>query len=132
MDPFDNRKKTKNYYTILGCAENSSIDQIMKEYKIRAVQCHPDKSDDYYSAEKFTLLHRAKEVLTDPTLKKEYDSWLKCGLSISFDEWIRQKNFRVCRFLTKNTIDSYIGKSKISIINFLCLIPHQAVQFQKS
>ncbi|XP_055209660.1 dnaJ homolog subfamily C member 12 isoform X3 [Gorilla gorilla gorilla] len=34
---------TEDYYTLLGCDELSSVEQILAEFKVRALECHPDK-----------------------------------------------------------------------------------------
>ena len=34
----------EDYYGILGCDKTSSAEQISTEFKIRAKQCHPDKT----------------------------------------------------------------------------------------
>ena len=34
----------EDYYGILGCDKSSSTEQISTEFKIRAKECHPDKS----------------------------------------------------------------------------------------
>ncbi|XP_061914721.1 dnaJ homolog subfamily C member 12 isoform X3 [Entelurus aequoreus] len=36
----------EDYYGLLGCNELSSTGQILNEYKIRALACHPDKHLD--------------------------------------------------------------------------------------
>lgn len=65
------------------------VDQIMTEYKNRALILHPDKNDgDDESVEKFKLLQKAKNILTDPVMKKKYDNWLNSGLNVSFSKWI--------------------------------------------
>ena len=35
---------SEDFYGILGCDRNSSDEQISTEFKIRAKECHPDKS----------------------------------------------------------------------------------------
>ena len=47
----------EDYYGILGCDKSSSAEQIVSEFKVRAKQLHPDKSDDPACEEKFKLLH---------------------------------------------------------------------------
>ncbi|CAG04728.1 unnamed protein product [Tetraodon nigroviridis] len=48
MEAVLNRKPEdlEDYYGILGCDELSSTEQILNEYKIRALACHPDKHLD--------------------------------------------------------------------------------------
>ncbi|CAG2162827.1 unnamed protein product, partial [Oppiella nova] len=58
-------------------------------YKNRALLLHPDKHDDKESEELFKQLVKAKEVLTDPQMRKQYDKWRSSGIAISFEEWNR-------------------------------------------
>ncbi|KAG7999930.1 DnaJ-like protein subfamily C member 12 [Nibea albiflora] len=48
MEAFLNCKPEdlEDYYGLLGCDELSSTEQILNEYKIRALACHPDKHLD--------------------------------------------------------------------------------------
>uniref|UniRef100_A0A3Q2P359 J domain-containing protein n=1 Tax=Fundulus heteroclitus TaxID=8078 RepID=A0A3Q2P359_FUNHE len=42
----------EDYYGLLGCDELSSTEQILNEYRIRALACHPDKHPDNPAAGK--------------------------------------------------------------------------------
>lgn len=65
------------------------MDQITTEYKNRALILHPDKNiGDSGSLEKFKELQEAKEVLTDPAMRKKYDNWLNSGLNLPFKKWL--------------------------------------------
>ncbi|XP_009576696.1 PREDICTED: dnaJ homolog subfamily C member 12-like, partial [Fulmarus glacialis] len=33
----------EDYYNLLGCDELSTVEQILAEFKIKALECHPDK-----------------------------------------------------------------------------------------
>ncbi|XP_055954653.1 dnaJ homolog subfamily C member 12-like [Patella vulgata] len=79
---------SENFYSVLGCDELSSEEQIVAEYKARVNSCHPDKNpDDPTAAERFIRIQKAKEVLTDPSRRKKYDRWRRSGLSISYSQW---------------------------------------------
>ncbi|XP_042891847.1 J domain-containing protein-like isoform X1 [Penaeus japonicus] len=81
-------KKDENYYTVLGCDPSSSVEQIQAEYKVRALQLHPDKNpDDPEAEEKFQKLQIAKDTLCDPEQRVKYDKWLNSGLAISYEQW---------------------------------------------
>ncbi|XP_035982025.1 dnaJ homolog subfamily C member 12 isoform X2 [Fundulus heteroclitus] len=78
----------EDYYGLLGCDELSSTEQILNEYRIRALACHPDKHPDNPAAvADFQKLHEAKEVLCDEAKRKNYDLWKRSGVAISFHEW---------------------------------------------
>lgn len=87
------KSSREDYYAILGCDENSSVDQINQEYKVRALQCHPDKhSGNKEMEEKFQLLNEAKETLTNPEKKLLYDKWKNSGISMSYKQWFGMKD----------------------------------------
>jgi DnaJ-class molecular chaperone len=68
-----------SYYKILGLGVNkrSTIDDIKKAYRKRAMELHPDKGGD---AEQFKILGEAYEVLSDPQKKALYDRYGMAGL----------------------------------------------------
>uniref|UniRef100_A0A673FPS8 DnaJ homolog subfamily C member 12-like n=1 Tax=Sinocyclocheilus rhinocerous TaxID=307959 RepID=A0A673FPS8_9TELE len=37
------REDLEDYYGLLGCDELSTTEQIVNEFKVRALACHPDK-----------------------------------------------------------------------------------------
>lgn len=78
----------EDYYGLLGCDELSSTEQILNEYKVRALGCHPDKHMDNPSAVMdFQKLQEAKEVLCDETKRKNYDLWKRSGVAMPFHDW---------------------------------------------
>ncbi|XP_044761282.1 J domain-containing protein [Coccinella septempunctata] len=86
------RKEEEDFYGILGCDENSSVEQINTEYKVRALQYHPDKNEGNKEAEiKFQQLKTAKEVLCDPEKRSNYDKWRNSGIAISYQQWLGMK-----------------------------------------
>ncbi|KAG5881333.1 hypothetical protein JTB14_020583 [Gonioctena quinquepunctata] len=86
------KKEEEDYYAILGCDENSSVEQINAEYKVRALQFHPDKNEGNKGAEhKFQLLKEAKDILCDPERKCNYDKWRNSGISITYKQWLGMK-----------------------------------------
>ncbi|KAK2852937.1 hypothetical protein Q7C36_008138 [Tachysurus vachellii] len=78
----------EDYYGLLGCNELSTTEQIMAEYKVRALSCHPDKQpENPEAAQDFQKLQQAKEILTDETKRKKYDYWLRSGITVPFSEF---------------------------------------------
>lgn len=78
----------EDYYGRLGCDELSTTEQIINEFKVRALACHPDKHPENPKAvEDFQKLQEAKEVLTDEKKRKSYDHWLRSRITIPFSEW---------------------------------------------
>ena len=80
MDKAQKLKKQagkRNYYKILGVNKNASKREIMKAYKKLALEWHPDKyngDDKEMADQKFVDINAAKEVLTDPEKRKQFDS----------------------------------------------------------
>ncbi|XP_070772361.1 dnaJ homolog subfamily C member 12 isoform X2 [Enoplosus armatus] len=78
----------EDYYGLLGCDELSSTEQILNEYKIRALACHPDKHlDNPRAVADFQKLQEAKEVLCNETKRKNYDLWKRSGVTVPFHDW---------------------------------------------
>ncbi|KAG7202168.1 hypothetical protein KM043_015850 [Ampulex compressa] len=82
----------EDYYAILCCDENSTVEQITAEYKVLALQYHPDKNEGDKEAErKFQQLKNAKEILCDPEKRSNYDKWRNSGIAISYKQWLGMK-----------------------------------------
>lgn len=70
----------KNYYEILEVSPNASYEVIEKAYRTLAKKYHPDiqPRDKLYWAEvNFKEITEAYDVLSNPTLRKDYDAKLK-------------------------------------------------------
>jgi len=68
----------KNYYDILGIAEDADADEIKKVYRKLAMKYHPDRNRDNPEAEeKFKEVNEANEVLSDAQKRQQYDSFRK-------------------------------------------------------
>uniref|UniRef100_A0A8C6BXF9 DnaJ heat shock protein family (Hsp40) member C12 n=1 Tax=Monodon monoceros TaxID=40151 RepID=A0A8C6BXF9_MONMO len=108
---------TEDYYTLLGCDELSSAEQILAEFKVRALECHPDKHPENSKAdlgvksecllkvpssfacislneislprtvETFQKLQKAKEILTNGASRARYDHWRRSQISMPFQQW---------------------------------------------
>jgi len=65
----------KDYYDILGVSKDASTEEINKAYKKLALKYHPDRNPGNKEAEaKFKEINEAKETLTDPQKRQEYDN----------------------------------------------------------
>lgn len=86
------REIGEDFYSLLGCDESSSCEQITKEYHIRAKVYHPDRISDEEERLKaesmFTKLNRAHEILSNEETRQSYDSWRRSGLKMPFDDWL--------------------------------------------
>ncbi|KAK3554661.1 hypothetical protein QTP70_032685 [Hemibagrus guttatus] len=66
----------------------NQTEQIMAEYKVRALSCHPDKQpENPKAAQDFQKLQQAKDILTDETKRRKYDYWLRSSITVPFSEW---------------------------------------------
>lgn len=67
----------KDYYKILGVSRTAKKKEILKAYRKLALEWHPDKyeseEDKQMAQKKFMDIATAKEVLTDPELRKRFD-----------------------------------------------------------
>ena len=77
----------KDYYKILGVAENVSDDELKKAYRKLALKYHPDHQQGKSDAEKkeaedkFKEVNEAYETLSDPGKRESYDTMRKYGSS---------------------------------------------------
>jgi len=76
---------TKDFYRILGIAENASADEIKKAYRKLAKQYHPDANpNDAAAADRFKEISEAYSVLSDDAKRKQYDQLRKYGATGGF------------------------------------------------
>src|SRR5688500_11781098 len=72
--------QSKDFYRVLGVAENASHDEIKKAYRKLAKQYHPDANpNDAAAAERFKEISEGYSVLSDEDKRKQYDQMRKFG-----------------------------------------------------
>jgi len=70
----------KDFYQVLGVAENATPEQIKRAYRKLAKKHHPDANlNDKTAGERFKELSEANAVLSDPEKRKKYDMLRKYG-----------------------------------------------------
>jgi len=62
-----------DYYELLQISPNAELETIQRVYKLLAARHHPDNTETG-NLDKFLLLKRAFETLTNPGLRGEYDT----------------------------------------------------------
>src|SRR5262245_13074056 len=67
---------SKNYYEVLGVPEDASADDIVRGYRNRARELHPDRGG---SEEAMKLLNHAYDILGDETARRQYDQQRRPG-----------------------------------------------------
>ncbi|KAI1300873.1 hypothetical protein F5Y03DRAFT_220766 [Xylaria venustula] len=67
--------KTRNYYADLELQPSASSDEIKRQFKKLALKYHPDRNPGREAEvnPKFQVIQSAHEILTDETLKRQYD-----------------------------------------------------------
>ncbi|MFY9586228.1 MAG: DnaJ domain-containing protein, partial [Actinomycetota bacterium] len=64
----------KDFYKVLGVAENASTEEIKRAFRTLARKYHPDKNPgDKAAEERMKEISEASDVLTDPKKRAEYD-----------------------------------------------------------
>src|SRR5688500_11636889 len=64
----------KDYYQVLGVAQDADQDAIKKAYRQLARRYHPDKNPgDSQAEETFKEISAAYQVLSDPQKRRQYD-----------------------------------------------------------
>ncbi len=84
---------SKNFYEILEVSRSSSADEIKKSYRRLAMKYHPDRTNnDKIKEEKFKIIKKAYETLSDEYKRKEYDFTLLTDNSIKQENHFESKD----------------------------------------
>ena len=77
--------RLRNYYQLLEINRVASFEEVKAAYRRKALRHHPDRGGSHAE---MVAINEAWEVLSDPTLRGEYDQHLKAGTAneATFDE----------------------------------------------
>lgn len=93
-------KLTMSYYDLLGMTRDCTEGELKKRYRKLAKDFHPDRIVDpklkEEAAEKFMVIAKGYEVLSDPEIRKKYDELVKAGIyeydEDEYEEWDARRN----------------------------------------
>jgi hypothetical protein len=75
--PDETESTPTTHYSLLGVPRDASEDDIVAAYREKALEHHPDVSENPRSDEYMTYLNRARETLLDPDKRAAYDAKLE-------------------------------------------------------
>jgi DnaJ-class molecular chaperone len=73
-------------YSVLGCTEHSTKEQITAEYRKKSLELHPDKwPGDEKRKEQWLKLKKAYDTLKDEDERNFYDKWRRAGVQVPYE-----------------------------------------------
>lgn len=80
------QSEKRDYYKILGVTRSATKQEVVKAYRKMAQKWHPDnfannESEKKIAEKKFIDIAAAKEVLTDPEKRAQFDNGKRCNLT---------------------------------------------------
>lgn len=102
-----------NYYQLLDVDPSASNDEILKAYKEKAKKYHPDVNNGHHTANTlFQYIQQAKEVLTDPQKRNEYD--LIAGIKKRYEP--KPRVIKVPVKEKSNNVDALLAAGAIGLL----------------
>ncbi|XP_050505992.1 dnaJ homolog subfamily C member 24-like [Diabrotica virgifera virgifera] len=98
-----------DYYAVLQCNQNSTLEELKQSYRNLIKKFHPDKQSQTGSSgseQLFILIDKAYKTLSDTKLRKEYDAQLT------------ENNFN-----ENSLIYAELNKSDLKFVDEVCYFP---------
>ena len=129
-----------NYYQTLEVEPKASFGQIKAAYRKKALQCHPDRGGSHVE---MVQINEAWEILSNQTLRQQYDEMLRTGQSkpeqfeaarnrsknyerdwSKFDSWLSSigKDFTSARYGSKTFLGMELPTASDSVSAWIFLI----------
>ena len=104
----------ENFYDILNIRKDASPDEIKKAYRDLAKQYHPDKNRAPEAAEKFKMIKKAHEVLSNPCERRKYDDAKNNGYDYdSNNSWSMPNMAEAKEWFKSYFSDKFPGKCRV-------------------
>jgi len=101
-----------NYYEVIGCTIDSTVEEIGRAVRKLSVKYHPDKNKAPEAAEIFLRIQKSKEFLLDETKRKEYDEkYRKIAKRKEYDAK-RYKNMDSRRKRMREELEERLGSAR--------------------
>jgi len=107
----------QDYYELLGVSQSASAAEVQRRYITLSKQYHPDKNpNDKKMAVLFQAIAKARKILTDPALRKEYDKMLMHG------DHVQESDFQVPGLMFYQKFEGAPTHSPISVILLIVIM----------
>lgn len=119
-----------NYYKILGIENFSSVEMAKEAYRSRIREYHPDVSNSEQAKEITQYLNEAKNILTDPEKKINYDQQLQMAYYLEIQKLYRkQSKLRTIAWRRKerDELEKLASKKKWEAFNKVLPLPLRLV-----
>jgi molecular chaperone DnaJ len=119
----------RDYYDVLGVAQDAGADEIKRAYRQLARRYHPDISGDDRGAA-FLEVSRAYTVLSDPQRRRSYDAGLTRDSAATRADWLRDEvaiDFPSVASVLDRMRSSFFGAAEPARLSAeIVLTPHEA------
>lgn len=99
----------RNYFELLGIAQDATSEEIKQAYRQLARKCHPDLNPgDKEAEEHFKRLNEAYEVLSDPEKRAQYEEYSSFWKQKGFRQRVSQFSFNKIDFSDLGDFNKFV------------------------